>query len=558
MGAIPIITTVDGMHLANMIHSASNHLNNNKVEVDTLNVFPVPDGDTGTNMSLTFTAAADEVKKFVTASIEEVGKALASSSLRGARGNSGVILSQLCRGISKSLAGKQSVDAAGFAAAMQNGVETAYKAVMRPTEGTILTVARMTAAAAVEAAKSEADIEEVFRIAIEAGKGALANTPNQLPVLKEAGVVDAGGAGLIYLLEGAYTALTTGTIVELRGGESAPAANTPQAAQTSLRPEDIKFGYCTEFIIDKKNPDVNVAHFSEVIDPKGDCKLVIDDDEIVKVHIHTNHPGFVIEEALKLGSLSKIKIDNMRLQHSTILEGEQTAVEAAPAEEKKEDRPHKPYGFVAVTAGEGLADIFRDYGADEIIEGGQTMNPSTNDILTAVEKINADCIYVLPNNKNIILAAEQAAELSETKVVVLPTKTVPQGYAAMMAFLPHLDEPTNTEAMKEAIGTVKTAQVTYAVRDTSVSGKEISEGDIIGICEGEITTVGEKPAKVCRELIKSMVDEDSSVISVFYGSDVTDEEAERLAEKLEEKYPDMDVMLQSGKQPLYYYIISVE
>lgn len=554
MGAIPIITTVDGMHLANMIHSASNHLNNNKVEVDTLNVFPVPDGDTGTNMSLTFTAAATEVKKFVTSSIEEVGKALASASLRGARGNSGVILSQLCRGISKSVAGKQSVDAVGFAAALQNGVETAYKAVMRPTEGTILTVARMTAAAAVEAAKTETDIEKVFAIAIEAGKEALANTPNQLPVLKEAGVVDAGGAGLVYLLEGAYTALTTGTIVELQGGESAPAA-TATSAQASLNVEDIKFGYCTEFIIDKKNPDVDVAHFSEVIDPKGDCKLVIDDDEIVKVHIHTNHPGFVIEEALKLGALSKIKIDNMRLQHSSIIEAEQA--DAAPAA-VKEEKTRKPYGFVAVTAGAGLADIFRDYGADEIIEGGQTMNPSTDDILTAVEKINADCIFVLPNNKNIILAAEQAAELSETKVVVLPTKTVPQGYSAMMAFLPHLDVETNTAAMKEAIGTVKTAQVTYAVRDTSVSGKTIAEGDIIGICEGEITTVGDKPAKVCRELVKGMVDEDSSVISVFYGSDVTDEEAEKLAEKLEEKYPDMDVMLQSGQQPLYYYIISVE
>ncbi len=556
MGAIPILTTVDGMHFASMIHSASNHLNNHKVEVDTLNVFPVPDGDTGTNMSLTFTAAADEVKKFVTASAEEVGKALASASLRGARGNSGVILSQLCRGISKSLAGKASVDAVGFAAALQNGVETAYKAVMRPTEGTILTVARMTAAAAVEAAKSETDIEKVFAVALEAGREALANTPNQLPVLKEAGVVDAGGAGLIYLLEGAYIALTTGKVVELEAGATAPQTAAPEAAQTSIRPEDIKFGYCTEFIIDKKNPDVNVAKFSEIIDPKGDCKLVIDDEDIVKVHIHTNHPGFVLEEALKLGALSKIKIDNMRMQHSSILESEQAlAQEAAPA---KEEKPHKPYGFVAVTAGEGLADIFRDYGADEIIEGGQTMNPSTNDVLTAVEKINADCIYVLPNNKNIILAAQQAAELAETKVVVLPTKTVPQGYAAMMAFLPHLDEETNTASMTEAISMVKTAQVTYAVRDTSVSGKEIAEGDIIGICEGEITTVGEKPSKVCRELIKGMVDEESSVISVFYGSDVTEEEAEKLAEKLEEKYPDLDVMLQSGKQPLYYYIISVE
>jgi len=538
-----------------MIESASNHLNNNKVEVDTLNVFPVPDGDTGTNMSLTFTAASEEIKKFVTSSIGEVGKTLASASLRGARGNSGVILSQLCRGVSKSVAGKQKVDAIGFAEAMQRGVDTAYKAVMRPTEGTILTVARMGAAAAVEAAKSETDIEKVFEIALDASKKALENTPNQLSVLKEAGVVDAGGAGLVCLLEGAFTALTTGEVVALKDGAAAPAPTATASAGAALNPEDIKFGYCTEFIIDKKSPDVNVARFSEVIDPKGDCKLVIDDDDIVKVHIHTNHPGFVLEEAVKLGSLSKIKIDNMRLQHSSILEAAEAPAEP---EVKKEEKPHKPYGFVAVAAGEGLADIFRDYGADEIIEGGQTMNPSTNDILTAVEKINADCIYVLPNNKNIILAAEQAAELSETKLVVLPTKTVPQGYAAMTAFLPHLDEETNTAAMKEAIGMVKTAQVTFAVRDTSVNGKEISEGDIIGISEGEISVVGEKPGKVCRELIKGMVDDESSVISVFYGSDVDDEEAEALAAKLEDKYPDMDVMLQSGKQPLYYYIISVE
>jgi len=367
--------------------------------------------------------------------------------------------------------------------------------------------------------------------------------------------VDAGGAGLVCLLEGAFTALTTGEVVALKDGAAAPAPTATASAGAALNPEDIKFGYCTEFIIDKKSPDVNVARFSEVIDPKGDCKLVIDDDDIVKVHIHTNHPGFVLEEAVKLGSLSKIKIDNMRLQHSSILEAAEAPAEP---EVKKEEKPHKPYGFVAVAAGEGLADIFRDYGADEIIEGGQTMNPSTNDILTAVEKINADCIYVLPNNKNIILAAEQAAELSETKLVVLPTKTVPQGYAAMTAFLPHLDEETNTAAMKEAIGMVKTAQVTFAVRDTSVNGKEISEGDIIGISEGEISVVGEKPGKVCRELIKGMVDDESSVISVFYGSDVDDEEAEALAAKLEDKYPDMDVMLQSGKQPLYYYIISVE
>ena len=547
-----IITSIDGIQFANMIISASNHLNNNKTAVDTLNVFPVPDGDTGTNMSLTFSAAAEEIKKFVTPTIGDAAKSLSTASLRGARGNSGVILSQFCRGIAKGLDGKQIANAKELAAALQNGVDTAYKAVMRPTEGTILTVARECAAAAVKAAEIDDDIAGVMRCAIDAAKDALDNTPNLLPVLKEAGVVDAGGAGLVKILEGAYHALSTGALVDLKEAVKQATSTTAQAA---IDTENIKFAYCTEFIIDKKSEKVNVKRFSELIDPKGDCKLVIDDDEIVKVHIHTNNPGFVLEEAVKLGSLSRIKIDNMKLQHTTILEAEEPAV----ADTKQPtSAPHKPYGFVCVTSGSGLADIFRDYGADEIIEGGQTMNPSTDDVLNAVEKINADCIFVLPNNKNIILAANQAAELSERDVVVLPSKTVPQGIAAMMAFLPHLDRDTNRDAMTAALENVKTGQVTYAVRDTSIAGKEIKAGDIIGISEGEICSVADGADAVLFDLASRLIDDDSEVVSVYYGQDVPDAQAQAAADKLEELYPDLDILLQNGKQPLYYYIVAVE
>lgn len=538
-----------------MIISASNNLNNNKAAVDKLNVFPVPDGDTGTNMSLTFTSASDEVKKFVTPVIGDVAKALATASLRGARGNSGVILSQFCRGLSKGLDKKQAVDAFELAAAMNSGVDTAYKAVMRPTEGTILTVARKGAEAAVEAAKEETDIIAVLEASLKASKEALDNTPNLLPVLKEASVVDAGGAGLVKILEGAYLALSTGNLVDLKEALK-QTTSAISSAQASIDPESIKFSYCTEFIIDKKSYSVNVNRFSEIIDPKGDCKLVIDDDEIVKVHIHTNHPGFVIEEALKLGALSRIKIDNMKLQHTSILENGDKA-----AEEKTEtvpETPHKKYGFVSVAAGSGLADIFRDYGVDEIIEGGQTMNPSTDDILGAASKINADCIFVLPNNKNIILAANQAKELCEKELIVLPTKTVPQGISAIMAFLPHVEKDVNEKNMLEAISNVKTGQVTYAVRDTSVSGKQIKSGDIIGISEGEICCVSDSPESVLLELAEKIADDDTEVISVYYGEDVSEQQADSMAEKLEEMFEDADIIMRSGNQPLYYYIISAE
>lgn len=537
-----------------MIISASNNLDNNKVLVDKLNVFPVPDGDTGTNMSLTFTAAAQEIKKFVTPAIGEVAKVLSTASLRGARGNSGVILSQLCRGLAKGLEGKQIANAKEIAAALQLGVETAYKAVMRPTEGTILTVAREGAQKAVAVAEKEDDIIKVLDESIKQAQSSLDNTPNLLPVLKEAGVVDAGGAGLVKILEGAFHALSTGNLIALK--EAVKQTTSAGAnAQATIDVDNIKFAYCTEFIIDKKSPNVDVKRFSEVIDPKGDCKLVIDDDEIVKVHIHTNNPGFVLEEAVKIGALSRIKIDNMKLQHTTILESE--AVEEAPTESAS-PAEHKKYGFISVVAGSGLANIFRDYGVDEIIEGGQTMNPSTDDILSAAEKINADCIFVLPNNKNIILAANQAKDLSSKEIIVIPTKTVPQGVCAMMAFLPHLEKDVNEQAMCDAIENVKTGQVTYAVRDTVVSGNEIKSGDIIGISGGEICAVADSADDVLGMLCDELVDEDSEVITVYYGEDVSEEQAETLLETLEEKYEDADVILQCGNQPLYYYILSVE
>lgn len=548
-----MVISLDGIQFANMIISAANHLNNNKVAVDKLNVFPVPDGDTGTNMSLTFSAASQEIQKFVTPAICDVAKSLASASLRGARGNSGVILSQLCRGLAKGLEAKPNANAKELAAALKMASDTAYKAVMRPTEGTILTVARACAEGALKAAKKEEDIVAVMSAAIDAANIALDNTPNQLPVLKEAGVVDAGGAGLIKILEGAYQALSTGSLVEL---EEAVKQTTSTSAQASIDVDSIKFAYCTEFIINKKSIDVDVNRFSEIIDPKGDCKLVIDDDEIVKVHIHTNHPGFVLEEAVKLGMLERIKIDNMKLQHTSILENE--GVDSPAPQQAVIDAPHKKYGFVSVVAGSGLAEIFKDYGVDEIIEGGQTMNPSTDDILCAVEKINADNIFVLPNNKNIILAANQACELSDKNIIVIPTKTAPQGIAAMMAFLPHIECEENTSAMCDSIANVKTGQVTYAVRDTSVSGTEIKSGDIIGIAEGEICAVSDSPDNVLLELAERMIDDGSEVVSIYYGEDVSEQQANEFVESLEEKYPDIDILLQHGNQPLYYYIISVE
>jgi len=537
--------------------SAANNLYNNKQIVDELNVFPVPDGDTGTNMSLTSKAMAKAMAENITDSLTKAADVAANATLRGARGNSGVILSQFYRGISKSLKGKTECDGAMLAHALKEGADTAYKAVMNPTEGTILTVAREAANGAVAAANGGGNIIEVMEAAVERGNKALAKTPDMLPALKQAGVVDAGGKGWTCILEGALSFLKTGVVIE--GGEPVTVSTAP--TQKTEVAQDIKFSYCTEFIVEKKRPDVNVELFRSSIESKGDCMLVIDDDEIVKVHIHTNHPGFILEKAILLGSMINIKIDNMKHQHQSILENNaETKQEEATVVEEVAQEPAEleKYGFVAVCAGSGFADILKDMGVNEIIEGGQTMNPSTDDILTAAMKTNAENIFVFPNNKNIILAAEQAKELCERNIIVVPTKSVPQSITAMMSFNPNGEVEANSAALISAIDTVKTGNVTYAVRDTEASGKIIREGDILGICGGNIEFVGSSAELICEDIISRLADEDSEFITVYYGSDVEEETAEAFAEKLEALYEDAEVLLKYGGQPLYYYVVSVE
>lgn len=542
-----IIEKLTAKLFADMMISAANNLYNNKQLVDELNVFPVPDGDTGTNMSLTSKAMAKALAEIESDSLTKIADTAANATLRGARGNSGVILSQFYRGISKSLKGNKSANAKMLAAALKEGSDTAYKAVMNPTEGTILTVAREAAEGAVKRAEKSNSITDVMSAAVEYGNKALAKTPDMLPALKQAGVVDAGGKGWMCILEGAFSYLQSGEIIS---GDIQTEANTTVKKTETV--QDIKYSYCTEFIVEKKHSDVNVDLFRSSIEDKGDCMLVIDDDEIVKVHIHTNHPGFVLEKALLLGSMINIKIDNMKHQHQSILD--------SAVEDKKEEKPVelKKYGFVSVCAGDGFAAIFKDLGVDEVIEGGQTMNPSTDDILNAANKTNAENVFVFPNNKNIILAASQAKELCERNIIVIPTKSVPQAITALMNFNAGSEPADNEKVMLDFIETVKTANVTYAVRDTEASGKEIKTGDILGITGGNIEFVGSSADEICKELVDSLVDDDSEFITVYYGSDVNEESAEKLAEELEEKYDDAEVLLKCGNQPLYYYIVSVE
>ncbi len=503
-----------------------------------MNVFPIPDGDTGTNMSLTLSAAAREVLTSDSTSVADIAGIIASASLRGARGNSGVILSQLLRGFAKSVAGCKTVDAAGIAAAAKSASDTAYKAVMKPTEGTILTVARMAAEYAVEVAENHTDLAEFAEAVLEKAKEALAKTPDMLPVLKQAGVVDAGGKGLVVIIEG--------VIAAIKGEEIAaaePVAETVTRRSGPIDTDNIKFVYCTEFIITKKSLNYSLQAFRASIERMGDSMLVIEDDGIVKVHIHTNRPGYVLEQAVKIGELSALKIDNMKLQHSEILAG---------------GEPKKPYGIVTVAAGEGLEQIFTDIGADIIVKGGQSMNPSTEDILEAVSAVNAEHIFVLPNNKNIVLAANQAAELSGDGVTVIPSTTIPQGVSAVLAFDPDAGAEANTAAMTEALTLVKTGQVTFAARDSDMDGMHIKEGDIMGMSEGKIVLLGTDAADVAAEVIENLADEHSAVITVFYGSDVSEDDAETLAGRLRTLYPRCDILIHSGGQPLYYYIISVE
>ena len=532
--------------LKNMILSAANKLNENKAYVDSLNVFPVPDGDTGTNMALTFTSAAKDISTKEFSSASDVAAAVAKATLRGARGNSGVILSQIFRGLSLGMAGKDEISVSDLAHAIQKGCDTAYSAVMKPTEGTILTVIRFMAKAAVENAEAES-IDALFTAFMAEGNYALDQTPEMRPQLKQAGVVDAGGKGLLFIFEGMQAALD-GKSVTL---SDAPAtAQTASAAQQAIDPDDIEFGYCTEFIIEKYNEKDTAEAFRAKIAPTGDCLLVIEEGEIVKVHIHTNNPGFVLEQAVKLGQLINIKIDNMRYQHSNII------AEAEPAPKAK--GPMKELAVISVSAGEGIAEVFTELGVSYVIRGGQTMNPSTDDILAAVEEVNAKNVIVLPNNKNIILAAEQAVELAEVNVAVIPTKTIPQGITAMTSFLPEGTLEDNVEAMNEAITLVKSGSITHAVRNTSIDDKEIHEGDYLGMREGKIALVNPDLGETFTALIDEMVDEDSEIITIYYGEDVSEEDANALCESLEEKYPDCDVYVRCGGQPVYYFFLAVE
>ena len=551
--------TIDAGMVQKCFLSGAKRIEANKEYINELNVFPVPDGDTGTNMTLTIMSAAKDVAALENPSMEQVCKAISSGSLRGARGNSGVILSQLFRGFTKELKEHNGVSVTVLAAAFERAVETAYKAVMKPKEGTILTVARGGAERARQLAEEgEEDILVFAEEVVAHMKEVLDITPELLPVLKEAGVVDSGGQGLLTVMEGVLDALT-GKETDFTLTVSAPATKAATgAANDNISTADIKFGYCTEFIIMvEKHYDMDEElKFKAYLESIGDSIVVVSDEDIVKVHVHTNDPGLAIQKALTYGSLTKMKIDNMREEHNerVIQSG------AQPAEEKPvAPALRKPYGFVTVSIGEGLNEIFKGIGADYIIEGGQTMNPSTEDMLTAIENVNADTIYILPNNSNIVLAAEQAASLTEDKeIVVIPSKTVPQGITALINFMPDKSVEDNTKRMVDEMQNVKTGQVTYAVRDTSMDGKEIKAGDYMGIGDKTILSVGGDIADVTYELLEALMDEDSELVSLYYGQETSEEDANALADRIMEAYPDVDVEVHPGGQPIYYYVLSVE
>ncbi len=559
------IMKIDAEMLQKAFIAGAYNLERNKDYINELNVFPVPDGDTGSNMSLTIMAAAKEVSALSNPSIADLSKTISSGSLRGARGNSGVILSQLLRGFCKEIKDKKTITTTILADGFVRGCETAYKAVMKPKEGTILTVAKGLAEKAVEAAAEGLDFEEMGQQVIEHGNKVLASTPDMLPVLKEAGVVDSGGQGLMEFIIGAYNGLIGKEIVDDKILAAPKAVSTTQVSSEDIDTSHITFGYCTEFIILlEKEWDMDIElKFKEFLGSIGDSLVVVSDDEIVKVHVHTNHPGQAFEKGLEYGQLTNMKVDNMREEHREKVIMEQDRQKAKKQEldavEAKAAEPKKPYGFVAVSVGQGLNSIFIDLGVDYIIQGGQTMNPSTEDVLGAIANVNAETVFVLPNNKNIILAANQAASIEDEKnVIVIPSKTIPQGIAAMIGFEGSMSAEDNEASMTEAMGAVKSGQVTYAVRDTSVDGKEIKIGDYMGIDDTGIKSVGTDITEVIKELIKEMSDEDSELLSVYYGEDVSEEDAEALVAALEEEYPDMEIELHPGNQPVYYYILSVE
>ena len=553
-----IIKTIDAKVLSRMFLAGAKNLEAKKEWINELNVFPVPDGDTGTNMTMTIMSAAAEVSALEDPDMETLAKAISSGSLRGARGNSGVILSQLLRGFTKSVRKSKELDAIAIAAAMERAVETAYKAVMKPKEGTILTVAKEAALKAAEIAPEAEELQPYFEEIFAHAEATLARTPEMLPVLKEAGVVDSGGQGLLEVLRGAMDGFLGKEVDYTDFQKSSGPAVTKISPQAEA---DIKFGYCTEFIIllDKPMPLEEEHSFKEFLTSIGDSIVLVADDEIVKVHVHTNHPGQAIERALTYGALSRMKIDNMREEHQEKLIKDAEKLARQQAEEEKAAVPAKETGFIAVSAGNGLTDIFKELGTDYLIEGGQTMNPSTEDMLNAIERVNAKTIYIFPNNKNIILAANQARDLTEDKkIIVIPTKTVPQGITAMISFVPEKSPEENEAEMLDAISKVRTGQITYAVRDTRIEDNEIHEGDIMGIGDKGILAVGSNKQEVAEATVKAMMSDDAEVISIYYGADTSEKAAEALGSALEEAYPDCEVEINRGGQPIYYYIISVE
>lgn len=543
--------TIDGHSFYNMIVNACNRLEEQKEFVNSLNVFPVPDGDTGTNMSMTFRNAVLEVNSAKTAPIGEMSKKLAKGALMGARGNSGVILSQILRGISSGIGDAEIIDSEKFSHCLMEGANFAYKAVMRPTEGTILTIVRSAGESALKSNKT--DITELLEEVCEFSEEALNRTPEMLPVLKKAKVVDSGGTGLLIILKGMYEALRDDLNVELSG--EIKSSKTVKTAGVNVD-EEIKFGYCTEFIIHSNESDV--TEFRNEISKIGDSMIVVNVDDITKVHIHTNDPGVVLSKAVKLGELSKIKIDNMREEHREVLGLKSEADNKESYDEVSTESQHKKYGFISVALGQGITKIFKDLGVDKVIEGGQTMNPSTQDILSSINEIDAENIIVFPNNKNIIMAANQAKDLSEKNVYVIPTTTMPQAITCLAEFDYDGEAQANIENLAEAIKNVKTGSVTYAVRDTEIDGNNIKENDILGLIEGKIKKIGNNVYEVCEDIIDSMIDDNSELISVYYGKDCDNGEVEKLVKKLEKKYSTKDVQCSFGEQPLYYFIVSVE
>ncbi len=551
-------TTIDAEVLKKLFLAGAANLEAKKEWINDLNVFPVPDGDTGTNMTLTIMSAAKEVNSLAAPTMQTLSKAISGGSLRGARGNSGVILSQLLRGFTKVVRDYDELDSIIISTAFQKAVETAYKAVMKPKEGTILTVARGMADKILDLSTEIDDLEELLDKVIKYGDEVLEHTPDLLPVLKQAGVVDSGGQGLMQIMKGAYDALMGKEInYEAVASQGGPSGSSEVSAQ-GLKEKEIKFGYCTEFIVMLEKPydAAKEAEFKAYLESIGDSIVLVSDGEIVKVHVHTNHPGLAFEKGLTFGSLTRMKVDNMREEHQerVIANAEKTAKEQA-----KKDEPKKKYGFISVSAGEGLSEIFKSLGVDYIIEGGQTMNPSTEDMLNAIDKVNAENVFIFPNNSNIILAANQAQSIVEDKnIIVIPTKTIPQGISALIAYSEEASPEENTEAMTEEIANIKSGSVTYAVRDTEIDDKTIKQGDIMGIGDKTILSVGQNIQDVTKDMIEQLAGDDAELISIYYGSDVTEEDANALAKAVDAVYPDVDVEVNYGGQPIYYYILSVE